>query len=349
MKKYFKITALALTIALLSGCGMVGESEKATKKKAEENAIVTVNGTAVSTDRFNYYFYSEQDDILQNAGITNASDIPSDFWEQKTDGKTNLETAKEKALEKLVNDVLLYQKAVKEDIKLTSDEKSSISSQIGKMKQDQNTTYQLSQVGISIEEYEKLLTESYHIQKLTEKYIDSSKIKVDKDAVLDEMKKDYVKAKHVLILTQSQDGTALPDDEKAKKLETAKEVLAKAKAGEDFDKLVSEYGEDPGMKSNPDGYLFTKGQMVQEFEDAAFALGENQISGIVETSYGYHIIKRVPFDVNGTQESQFMKNGEYNQALPSMTEIAEKMKSSSKIETNKKNYDAVKATIINNQ
>ena len=101
MRKYFKITALALAIALLSGCGMVGESEKATKKKAEENAIVTVNGTAVSTDRFNYYFYSEQDDILQNAGITNASDIPSDFWEQKTDGKTNLETAKEKALEKL--------------------------------------------------------------------------------------------------------------------------------------------------------------------------------------------------------------------------------------------------------
>lgn len=349
MRKFLKITALVCALSLFAGCGMVGESDKAAKKKSEENAVVTVNGTPVSKERFNYYFYSEQDDILQNAGITTAADIPEDFWEQEVDGKTNLETAKEKALEKLVNDVLLYQEAVKEKVVLTSDEKSTITSQMGQIKQDQNTTYQLEQVGITIDEYEKLLTESFHIQKLTEKYMESGKVEVDEGAALEEIKKDYVKAQHVLILTQSQSGSALSDEEKAQKLATAKDVLAKAKGGAEFEELVKEYGEDPGMEQNPDGYVFTTGQMVQEFEDATFALAENQISDIVETSYGYHIIKRVPFDMQGTQESQLMKSTEYSRAVPQMTDIAEKLKSKAKIEKNEKNYKDLKATIVSSK
>ncbi len=349
MRKFLKITALVCALSLFAGCGMVGESDKAAKKKSEENAVVTVNGTPISKERFNYYFYSEQDDILQNAGITTAADIPEDFWEQEVDGKTNLETAKEKALEKLVNDVLLYQEAVKEKVELTSDEKSTITSQMGQIKQDQNTTYQLEQVGITVDEYEKLLKESFHIQKLTEKYIESGKVEVDERAALDEIKKDYVKAQHVLILTQSQSGSALSDEEKAQKLATAKDVLAKAKGGAEFEELVKEYGEDPGMEQNPDGYVFTTGQMVQEFEDATFALAENQISDIVETSYGYHIIKRVPFDMQGSQESQLMKSTEYSQAVPQMTDIAEKLKSKAKIEKNEKNYKDLKATIVSSK
>ncbi|MBQ7900625.1 MAG: peptidylprolyl isomerase, partial [Clostridia bacterium] len=60
-----------------------------------------------------------------------------------------------------------------------------------------------------------------------------------------------------------------------------------------FNSLVEQYGEDPGMASQPEGYLFTKGQMVEEFETAAYALKVGAVSGIVESSYGYHIIKRV--------------------------------------------------------
>ena len=100
---------------------------------------------------------------------------------------------------------------------------------------------------------------------------------------------DYVRAKHVLIMF---DGKA----SKEAALAVAEEVLSKAKAGESFDTLVAEYNEDPGMISNPDGYIFTYGQMVEPFEKASFALKEDEISGIVETEYGYHIIKRLALD-----------------------------------------------------
>ena len=75
--------------------------------------------------------------------------------------------------------------------------------------------------------------------------------------------------------------------------ELAKELLDRIKQGEDFDKLMYEYTEDPGTKNNPNGYTFQRGVMVKEFEDAAFALSINEVSDVVKSIYGYHIIKRV--------------------------------------------------------
>ena len=59
-----------------------------------------------------------------------------------------------------------------------------------------------------------------------------------------------------------------------------------------FGRLADEYSEDPGRQTNPDGYIFTPGTMVQEFESATEALKYGEISGIVESDYGYHIILR---------------------------------------------------------
>lgn len=104
--------------------------------------------------------------------------------------------------------------------------------------------------------------------------------------------KDSALVKHILIATQKDDGTKFTDDEKKQAYETAKTVLAKAKAGEDFDALITTYNKDQGMTMNPDGYLIHKGDMVEEFEKASYALTVGNISDIVETQYGYHIIKR---------------------------------------------------------
>lgn len=104
---------------------------------------------------------------------------------------------------------------------------------------------------------------------------------------------EYVCAKHILVPTVDiETNTPLSDDEKKEAKKKAEEALSKAKKGEDFDKLISEYNSDPGMEYNPNGYVFTKKQMVAEFEEAAYALKEGDISDIVETTYGYHIIQR---------------------------------------------------------
>jgi len=76
-------------------------------------------------------------------------------------------------------------------------------------------------------------------------------------------------------------------DAKAK----AEEVLAKVKAGEDFATLAKQYSQDTTASNGGDLGLFGKGKMVPEFETAAFALKVGEVSGLVKTVYGYHIIK----------------------------------------------------------
>jgi parvulin-like peptidyl-prolyl isomerase len=72
----------------------------------------------------------------------------------------------------------------------------------------------------------------------------------------------------------------------------AEDILKRARAGEDFAALAKQYSDDPGSKDKGgDLGWFGRGQMVKQFEDAAFALKDNQISDIVESPFGYHIIQ----------------------------------------------------------
>ncbi len=72
----------------------------------------------------------------------------------------------------------------------------------------------------------------------------------------------------------------------------AKEILDKIQKGESFSKLAEQYSIDGSRRRGGDLGPFRKGVMVKPFEDAAFALEKGQVSGIVRTQFGYHIIKR---------------------------------------------------------
>ena len=109
------------------------------------------------------------------------------------------------------------------------------------------------------------------------------------------------KAKHILLATIDLD-TREPLDEEtvAQKKARADDLLAQLRAAEDpialFDDLMHQYSEDSGLESNPDGYTTQKGEMVAPFEEAALALKAGEISEVVESDFGYHIILRLPMD-----------------------------------------------------
>lgn len=70
-------------------------------------------------------------------------------------------------------------------------------------------------------------------------------------------------------------------------------VLERIKKGEKFSSIAKDISTCPSKKRGGDLGTFGRGQMVKEFENAAFALDKGQISGIVKTQFGYHIIKRL--------------------------------------------------------
>jgi peptidyl-prolyl cis-trans isomerase C len=88
---------------------------------------------------------------------------------------------------------------------------------------------------------------------------------------------EEIRARHILVKTEDE----------------AKAVIAKVKAGADFEKLAREVSTDPSAKTNGgDLEYFTKGQMVAEFSDAAFKLNKGQITEVaVKTQFGFHVIK----------------------------------------------------------
>jgi peptidyl-prolyl cis-trans isomerase C len=103
---------------------------------------------------------------------------------------------------------------------------------------------------------------------------------------------EMVRASHILLMTQDpKTNQELSQADKEAKHKTMEGLLKRARAGEDFAKLAKEFSEDPGSKDKGGEYTFPRGQMMPEFETAAFALKTNEVSDIVTTQYGYHIIK----------------------------------------------------------
>ncbi len=152
----------------------------------------------------------------------------------------------------------------------------------------------LGQAGLTGQEFKDrlardLLIASYIDQEVTAKItLTTEQAKQFYDANPDKFKQpESVKASHILI---GADAKATPEEKQAAQ-QKANDLLAKIKGGADFAELAKAESTCPSAKKGGDLGSFGRGQMVKPFEEVAFSLQDGAVSDVVETPFGYHIIK----------------------------------------------------------
>jgi peptidyl-prolyl cis-trans isomerase C len=214
---------------------------------------------------------------------------------QKPIDESMMANMKEKVIESLINRELLYQQSKAKGI--TSDA-ADIDNSIEQIKQrlEPGQTFEslLAEMGITLEMMRIQVGQANAIQKLLETEVYPQAMVSDKDSrIFFENNPQYfkkpeeVKASHILIKVAPDAN----DEQKLAARNKIEDLQKKIAAGEDFASLAKQYSEGPSNVKGGDLGFFDRKRMVKPFADAAFDLKPGQVSGIVETRFGFHLIK----------------------------------------------------------
>ena len=247
--------------------------------------LLTVNGEDIPADLFLYFLYHNCDWYIYQYYYT--------YWTFPD----NLESIAEALLDDTVNMAVYYtvrrQKAAELGCLPTDAQVQAVKDQAMANGQEYYNSLKTA-YGLSDGSMDYISTLSCYSENLLNAMVPTA---------TDEMLNSYVyQVKHILLKTIDDQRQPLSDGEIAAKKALAEDILAQLQAveGEEqralFDELMNQYSED-GRDENgdlyaPDGYTAVPGDMVPEFEEASLALPIGGLSGIVESSYGYHIILR---------------------------------------------------------
>ena len=293
-----RLAAMVAMTAVVLGATIGGVSSMMIHyKPLNEGAetVLTVNGDAVTADEYSgYMLYNMQyyASMYAQMGLT-------DLWSNKDMAKSLGASMPEAAEQQAIYARVVMQKFNELGLKLSYNEQKEMASV--RRNSIANTTKdaylnQIAQFGFSDQTYQNFMYISQCYQALNDYYFGENGVNTPSDEDIQKYYEDnYITAKHILITTvDPASGETKRTDEEAKK--EAQSILDRINAGEDFDTLMNQYSEDTGLSNNPNGYTFTEGQMVTEFYDGAKALAEDEVSELVKSNYGYHIIKRVKLD-----------------------------------------------------
>lgn len=287
--------------------------------------LFTVDGDAVTAEQFYYWLATATDSVgYYNFGSADAID-----WTAEQDGQKIADFIISDAKQMAQLYRIIETQAAKEGVTLTEEEQSELKSQIAaniaEMGEEEYAK-QLQQMGLSDAGFRHMMEVSYLYSGVQNALYGETGKTAPTPETLSAMAEEQslLAAKHILIKTVDDTNAALSDEEKAAAKTKAEGILTQLKAasGEEqlklFDQLMNENSEDgrdtSGNLYSAKGYLFGAGQMVQAFEDATKALEAGQVSDLVETDYGYHIILRLAPDSSDllySNQNQSMTFGEY--------------------------------------
>jgi peptidyl-prolyl cis-trans isomerase C len=252
----------------------------AAEKNAPGDKVAVVNGVTISKDDFDHAM-----DFLVKRANQQGQQIP----------ESQMAMMKNKVLDSLIDRELLFQESKKKGIQIQPE---SVNEELMNFKKRFSDEAEFNKVlkenNMTESEVKSDIRRGLAMEQLIEKEV-YQKIQItdeetrsfyDKNPQLFQQP-EQVKASHILIKVQAD----APDDQKAEARRKIEAVQHKVQKGEDFATLAKTYSEGPsGPKGGDLGY-FRRGQMVKPFEEAAFSLKPSETSEIVETRFGYHLIK----------------------------------------------------------
>lgn len=276
IRRFGRIAA-ALTLVLAAAtAGVAAEKTDADAKAA------TVNGEVIFQSACN----QEMDRIQQQYARQGMALGPDQIIQLKP-----------RILDNLIGRELIRQQSVKS--KIQADE-TTVNEQMDKIRKQfpSETEYlsALQKMNLTEAKIESRIREDLQIRQFIDQQI-AAKVTVPEkevrayyDSNPDAFKQpESIRASHILIKVEP-GATAAQKDEARKTIELVRE---KVKKGEDFGALAKVHSQGPSSAREGDLGYFKRGQMVKPFETAAFSLGVNEVSDIVETQFGYHLIKMI--------------------------------------------------------
>ena len=322
MKKHLSgLMALLLLLTVCAGCGNNNDDSKndsnsngASDDKGiyyditgiePQESVLEYDGNSIPAEMYFYWLGYSCSGLEYNINMYNAyyglygevmNEDGSIIWDAALDDTTPNQMALDDAESNCLSYMVLENMAKEYNVTLTDEDKAdmadTLAQQIEQAGGEDIFQNSLKEMGISRETFDRIASAGYLADHLQELAADPSSSLYEAP---DLEKNAYVD--HILLMTMDADTREpLSDEDAEAKRVLAEDLLSQLQAAGDvealFNQLVEEYGEDQGRNTDA-GYLVDpETNFVPEFLDAAFALKPGEISGIVESSYGYHILLR---------------------------------------------------------
>ena len=308
MKKFVAIMLVSvLALGCLAGCG-----------SKKEDTVMTVDGVDVSFDEYMYYLNTAASTLISYYQASTGGGVDWDGVCIYDKTKTNAEWCINEALYNAAQGCVIMSKGKSMNALPTDEQLKSLEDNISTIRKnyeesdDPDAAFAdaLNGQGFTLESFKAVNKINFTLSNIFTSLYGENGEKLSEEKLQTYIEENgYMTSAHILFRTKEdvkgENGQTtqeeLSDSAKAEKKAQAEKLCKELKAIKDdtqrkekFFEYMKEYSEDPGKESFPNGYCFTEGTMVEEYTDTTRELKNYEVSDVVESDFGYHIIMRLP-------------------------------------------------------